>query len=520
MAKKRHANGEGKKVVAERNSNENKKNTHPKNGAEVGSSNSGHEMSTRRTKAQHPTRKNDAQNGQLKPPHPYLREFDFTDLAYTPHTLTALVVLVSVILFMVRYYYYPHMSVVASVKLGLCAASLSFIVFGMLHLPDSLLVRPHPCVWRVVLTVALMYLALLSFMLFQNLETVRAIIGLYDPALLLPLPERQYAEDCRISTPDNPYLFFHTAFDVFIIAHALGYFVKTIILRDWRAATCVSVGFEIIEVTFQHVLPNFKECWWDHLLLDVLLCNAGGTLLGMMALRRLRAKEFHWVALCDIKGCKMKAQRILGQLGPRSFMAYEWNVFHTPKRFLQFAGLLALLFLQEVNCFTMKHILQIPSNHHLVTARLAMWSFIAMPTVREYYEYINTADHKGKRFGTTAWVGLLALLLETILITKLAIEGSYFQEPMPSYIAVPWMVALLIFALWFALFFGAVTTQERMTRRGFLYAVSNVLFYSGCCCVLAAFVMGMPDLQIGRASFERFISPYESRVFFWREMHG
>ena len=26
----------------------------------------------------------------------------------------------------------------------------------------------------------------------------------------------------------------------------------------------ISVGFEIVEVSLQHVLPNFNECWWDH----------------------------------------------------------------------------------------------------------------------------------------------------------------------------------------------------------------------------------------------------------------
>lgn len=26
----------------------------------------------------------------------------------------------------------------------------------------------------------------------------------------------------------------------------------------------------------QHMLPNFKECWWDSWILDVLLCNAAG----------------------------------------------------------------------------------------------------------------------------------------------------------------------------------------------------------------------------------------------------
>ncbi|KAH9597848.1 Phosphatidyl serine synthase [Trypanosoma melophagium] len=449
-------------------------------------------------------------------PSPYIREFDFAEFAYTPHTLTALTVFLSALLFMVRYYYYPDMSVVSSVKLGFFASAFSLIVFGAIHFPDSILIRPHPCVWRAVLVVAVLYIALLSFMLFQNLKTVRTIFGYYDPSLLIPQPEGQYAEDCRIYTTENPFLFVHTAFDIFILAHSLGYFVKTIIVRDWRVATCISIGFEIIEVTFQHVLPNFKECWWDHILLDVLLCNAGGTLLGILALRRLRAKEFHWTALSDIKGYKGKAKRILGQFCPRSFVSYEWNVFLSPKRFLQFLALLALLFIQEINCFTMKHILQMPPKHHLVTARLTMWGLIGIPSVREFYEYISTKEYPGKRFGMTAWVGVLALLLETIFITKMSIEGNYFQAPMPSYIAVPWILALFFFLVWFILFFGALNLQQRMTRRGVVYITSNLFFYSGCSCIVALFLMGMPDVQMGRAVFEGFIAPYEKYILFWR----
>ncbi|PWU90206.1 putative phosphatidylserine synthase [Trypanosoma cruzi] len=450
-------------------------------------------------------------------PRPYVREKDFTDLVYMPRTITALFVFIVFVLLMIRYYYLPQMGVVANVKLGLAASAFSFIVFGVIHLPDSLLVRPHPFVWRAVLASGVLYVALLSFLLFQNLETVRAIMGLYDPALLEALPERQYAEDCRISTSSDPYLFIRTACDIFILAHFIGYFVKTLILRDWRFATCVSITFEIIEITLQHALPNFKECWWDHLLLDVLLCNGGGTLLGMFALRRLRAKKYHWVALRNIKGYKGKTRRILGQLGPRSFESYEWNVFHDPKRFMQFLTLLLLISLAEANCFTIKHILQMRPNYHLVILRLALWGLIAMPAIREIYTYINSNNSKTTRLGTTAWVAISALLLETIWIAKLSIEGGYFQEPMPVYIAVPWTCALFLFFVWFLLFFCVVSLRQRQERRGVWYALSNLFFYTGCGCVVAVVMMGMPDLQLGRKRFERFMVPYEHRVLFWRE---
>ncbi|KAG7207560.1 hypothetical protein KM043_009185 [Ampulex compressa] len=34
--------------------------------------------------------------------------------------------------------------------------------------------------------------------------------------------------------------------------------------------------WEVTEIAFAHLLPNFVECWWDALILDVLVCNGLG----------------------------------------------------------------------------------------------------------------------------------------------------------------------------------------------------------------------------------------------------
>jgi len=40
--------------------------------------------------------------------------------------------------------------------------------------------------------------------------------------------------------------------------------VQTLILRDWWLCMVISVMFEVVEYTLEHQLPNFSECWWDH----------------------------------------------------------------------------------------------------------------------------------------------------------------------------------------------------------------------------------------------------------------
>lgn len=39
---------------------------------------------------------------------------------------------------------------------------------------------------------------------------------------------------------------------------------QTLMIRDWWTCTIVSVMFEFLEYSLEHQLPNFSECWWDH----------------------------------------------------------------------------------------------------------------------------------------------------------------------------------------------------------------------------------------------------------------
>lgn len=53
-------------------------------------------------------------------------------------------------------------------------------------------------------------------------------------------------------------------------------FHQAMVLRNYGMLYTVSIGFELMELTFQHWLPNFNECWWDSWILDFLVCNQIG----------------------------------------------------------------------------------------------------------------------------------------------------------------------------------------------------------------------------------------------------
>lgn len=149
---------------------------------------------------------------------------------------------------------------------GLLICGSVFLIYCTTQLRDSLLVRPHPAVGRAVHGAGLLYLLGLAYLLSQPPAGARAALSVLDPDLDGSRPaenDRAYADDCRLWTPgDTGGPFARVAevcADVFVVAHTVGWLGKALLLRDWRLGWALSVLWELLELTFQDVLPNFHE---------------------------------------------------------------------------------------------------------------------------------------------------------------------------------------------------------------------------------------------------------------------
>eukprot|EP00366_Plasmodium_knowlesi_P003723 XP_002261220.1 phosphatidylserine synthase i, putative [Plasmodium knowlesi strain H] len=100
--------------------------------------------------------------------------------------------------------------------------------------------------------------------------------------------EKSYMENCN--SLENVM----DKIDVYVIAHLGGWFLKTLAIRNFFVLNLNSVLFELIELRFQHILPNFYECWWDHIILDVLGCNLAGILIAFGVMKWLNMPLFSW----------------------------------------------------------------------------------------------------------------------------------------------------------------------------------------------------------------------------------
>ncbi|KAJ2448879.1 hypothetical protein EV183_005204 [Coemansia sp. RSA 2336] len=359
---------------------------------------------------------------------------------YHPRTLSALAVLLAGFLY-VALYSDPSNDML-NTKWGLSALCSVFVVVSVVLFRDGPFVRPHPAFWRAVLALNVLYEMFLVFLLFQSKRTGRQIMTFFDPGLGIELPERSYGENCALTWPN-----LRAGMDIFVLAHSLGWFGKALILRNRTLCWIVSITFELLEYSLAHQLPNFHECWWDHWILDVLLCNWLGIHVGIKCCEYFKMKTYTWHGIREIPSLRGKLSRAGAQFTPRSWTAYQWAPTRRFKSFVGIVLFIVLGLLAELNVFYLKSLLWVPPEHPLVIARLALLFMFSLPGAREYYEYYS--NPRCKRMGAHCWMLIATLLTELLIVVKFG-RGE-FSEPFPRLVIAFWSavaLALAAFSLW------------------------------------------------------------------------
>ncbi|CAA6665448.1 unnamed protein product [Spirodela intermedia] len=376
----------------------------------------------------------------------------WTAWAYTPRTIT-LLMLGACLLVWASGALDPESTAsndrATSVKRGVWAMISVFLTYCLLQAPSTVLIRPHPAIWRLVHGMAVVYLVALTFLLFQNRDDARRFMKFLHPDLGVELPERSYGSDCRVYVPDNPKSRFvnvyETLFDEFVLAHILGWWGKAIMIRNHLLLWVLSIGFELMELTFRHMLPNFNECWWDSIILDILVCNWFGIWAGMRTVRYFDAKTYEWVGISRQPSIICKVKRTLSQFTPAQWDKDQWHPFLGPWRFIQVLILCVAFMTVELNTFFLKFCLWIPPRNPLITYRLILWWLVAIPTIREYNHYLQDRT-PGKKVGVFCWLSLAICIVELLICMKFG--HGLFPDPMPRWLADFWISAgafLLVF---------------------------------------------------------------------------
>ncbi|XP_077989838.1 phosphatidylserine synthase 1-like [Glandiceps talaboti] len=361
-------------------------------------------------------------SSELSDHFPLINEQQVDDITleffYKPHTITLLSVSVLTALYF-AFTRDEENSTEDNIWAGVCSMVFFFLIISMLAFPNGPFTRPHPAIWRIVFGLSVIYLLLLGFVLFQSIKDIKALMYSFYPELrdVREPDSTQYAVNCSVVTAER--LWSHM--DIFAFAHFWGWALKALLVRHYGICWTISVTWEITEVAFAHLLPNFAECWWDQLILDVLVCNGLGIWLGMFVCKKLEMSNFHWESIKDIHSTTGKIRRAVLQFTPASWIHVKW--LDPNSSFMRVVAVYILLVMwqvTELNTFFLKHIFLIPTGHLLNIIRILLIAIIVAPSVRQYYSYVT--DPRCKRLGTQCWVFCAITLTEALICVKFGVE--------------------------------------------------------------------------------------------------
>nr|CAG4636979.1 EOG090X05CZ [Ceriodaphnia reticulata]SVE72908.1 EOG090X05CZ [Ceriodaphnia reticulata] len=335
------------------------------------------------------------------------------DFFYKPHTITLLTALSSVLLYSA--FTRNDDDFRENVWAGVRCVIFIFLVISVLAFPNGPFTRPHPAVWRMVFGLSVLYLMALQFFLFQNYQSVRSILVWTDPSLenFHIDMDKEYGVNCSDISLER--IWGHV--DVFAASHFFGWIMKALLVRHYGILWTISVMWEITEIAFAHLLPNFVECWWDAIILDILLCNGLGIWVGMKLCHYLEMREYKWESIKELHSTSDKIKRAVLQFTPESWTHVRWLDPHSSyMRFLAVCQLVVFWQITELNTFFLKHIFELPPSHMLNLWRLVVVGLIVAPSVRQYYTYVT--DARCTRVGTQCWVFGAILFTEMIICIK------------------------------------------------------------------------------------------------------
>lgn len=276
---------------------------------------------------------------------------------------------------------------------------------------------------------------------------------------------KHFSSNCRIydpEVPDDPYHNVWDKMDWFVLFHLTGWWAKAIVFRDYWMSFVLSITFEILEYSLEHQLPNFGECWWDHWILDAVICNGLGIWLGIKTLDILESKTYDWRDLWSIPGNRGKFQRVLSQFTPHSWTKFDWGYTEDVKRWLAVIGVCSVIMIFELNTFYLKAVLWIPPPHIVNYSRACVMLFMGAVSMREQYEYMSNPHCK--RFGQQSWVAVSILVTECMLVYKFGYET--ISKPFPTHVVAFWVVFVVIFLGWSFWNFTYKLPRRRRTASG------------------------------------------------------
>ena len=340
---------------------------------------------------------------------------------------------------------------IPAARTAIAGCFISVVFYCMLQTKDGLMIRPHPIVWRAIHGMYLCYFMVLVFFIilppntgitllhdmFPDIaggsEAVFERISTKQPAHLLPA-------DCEVNLSN----IWRQVSSIWFLAHLGGFWAKTVLYRDSQLVLTISLAFEMLELSLVWLIPEFEECWFDSIFLDVLGAKLIGMLLGRITLRYLACRDYDWEPTNSNPSFFDQARSLVGKCMP-----FSWSSYHWPKdeKSWMLTGLTWVSSIViEFNAFVILHGLVIRPSHWIQTVRLLLIGAQAAQSVPEWYEFARGST---KRIGHNCWLMFVTMFLELIIGFRYGKGGrSYGDKTIPFDIVIVWSLYIILSISW------------------------------------------------------------------------
>ena len=291
----------------------------------------------------------------------------------------------------------------------------------------------------------LLYTCWIIFMFNQRPDFGRESVGFLDATLNKQIGKgmHTYDDDCAFDIS-----LIWSEMDHYYLVHWCDWILASIVIRDPYILHFWHLFNEVIELSFQHRLPHFRECWWDHIILDILLSNIPAVTLGLWIVDKVGMRRYDW----------------LGRAGKESF--WDWEIWQCHRRYGNVVLSLVLLTFHFVDGFFIMNAFLIPPVHPFPPSRMLLWFFYGAIAYRECFVDIETWNTPGRQHHPVEsryrWLASAVLVTEALVAYKYREgTGHIADTPTPWYIWYPWLFGLLALgAGWLKLRFKEGATQK------------------------------------------------------------
>lgn len=277
--------------------------------------------------------------------------------------------------------------------------------------------------WRTTLVSISVILCLSYAVCLFYLSTLGSREAAYDVLHIIksgyPLQEKDYAGACN--TP-NWMGQVRDRLDIFVLGHVFGWMGKMMAIGDLFVVSVSSVLFEVLELCYKHLLPNFHECWWDSVIMDMFGCNLIGIICGWAVLQWHYKRHRLSRDQLSVKGWKEKD---LGSWVACLFLLFS-NIFI------------------DLTLFFVKHILHVETNHWVILLRTGIFGLMAYLSCIEMYEVVKSRIVSWRTMPATT-AGFVALFSELAVVYAYGTETFAKSSDMPP--KYRWILGGLLFLL-------------------------------------------------------------------------